>query len=64
MANIDYKAEATLINDELRQKGLSKVRKSDIRAKFNVSHDAAPAIWAAMLQFGWSETWSYLERLD
>ncbi len=59
---MDIRLDAENIDKELRKQGIMKIRKSDLRAKFNIHHNQASAIWSALTLLDWYETWSYLER--
>ncbi len=58
----NYDEEAREIDKLMREKGITKVRKSDLRSMFGLSSHKAPAIYSVLCRIGWSETWSYLER--
>ncbi len=61
-AKYDY--EAKEIDRLLREKGVTKVRKSDLRSMFGLGSHKATAIYSGLCRVGWSETWSYLERVN
>jgi len=61
---MNFEAKAKKIDEELRQKGVFRVKKTDLRAMYLISHDNAPVIWSFMVGLGWTLGWSFLERKD
>lgn len=59
---MNFEAKARQIDADLTKLGVTKVKKQDLRAKYNIAHDNASAIWVCMVKLGWSLSWYYLER--
>jgi len=58
----DYDKDTEKIAKVLKERNITKIRKSDLRRMFDLGSHKAVVIYSGLCKLGWIETWSYLEK--
>ncbi len=59
---MDIEHEGKEIDKFLRKNEITKVKKRDLVAKFNLHSDKRTAIYSVLINLGWTEYWQHFER--